>query len=283
MEINTQFKVMKKLKLIGEPYKIMKNTAFIKGMFNSSLEVAKFTGAQVRTVSGIRGAIKKPVKEGAPDGAFRATFEDKILKSDIVFCKTWYQIDIPRFCNAVVAYGRTRLLKTHAELRKERGIELKTNKDSEYIYHEEEEIKRERDERVFAPLQVPKAISEKLPFKAKEKVQSYNDGQSIDSRRQTNLLQALNLPTKRPFKKMFMSEEDKKIYSMVQRLSQLEKYDQKQKQEKLREKQEIKNKREKKIQDKRDAHSKQNRVDRYKRAQGGRNFGGKKFGGKKED
>ena len=42
VELNTQFKVMKKLKLIGEPYKIMKNTAFVKGMFNSSLEVAKF-------------------------------------------------------------------------------------------------------------------------------------------------------------------------------------------------------------------------------------------------
>jgi ribosome biogenesis protein BMS1 len=36
---------MKKLKLVGEPYNIMKNTAFIKGMFNSALEVAKFTGA----------------------------------------------------------------------------------------------------------------------------------------------------------------------------------------------------------------------------------------------
>jgi ribosome biogenesis protein BMS1 len=36
---------MKKLKLIGEPYKIHKNTAFIKGMFNSNIEVAKFQGA----------------------------------------------------------------------------------------------------------------------------------------------------------------------------------------------------------------------------------------------
>ena len=124
VELNTSFKVMKKLKLVGEPYKIMKNTAFIKGMFNSSLEVAKFTGAQIKTVSGVRGSIKKAVKEGAPDGAFRATFEDKILNSDIVFCRTWYQVDIPRFCNPVVAYGRTRLLKTHAELRKARGVVL---------------------------------------------------------------------------------------------------------------------------------------------------------------
>jgi len=45
VEVNTQFKVMKKLKLIGEPFKIHKNTAFIKGMFNSNLEAAKFTGA----------------------------------------------------------------------------------------------------------------------------------------------------------------------------------------------------------------------------------------------
>ena len=45
VELNTQFKVMKKLKLIGEPYKVHKNTAFIKGMFTSALEVSKFTGA----------------------------------------------------------------------------------------------------------------------------------------------------------------------------------------------------------------------------------------------
>lgn len=37
MEINKSFEVMKKIKLIGEPYKIMKNTAFVKGMFNSVL------------------------------------------------------------------------------------------------------------------------------------------------------------------------------------------------------------------------------------------------------
>jgi hypothetical protein len=36
---------MKKLKLIGTPIKVFKNTAFISGMFNSDLEVAKFEGA----------------------------------------------------------------------------------------------------------------------------------------------------------------------------------------------------------------------------------------------
>lgn len=79
LEANQTTQITKKLKLIGEPLKIFKKTAFIKNMFTSALEVAKFEGARIKTVSGIRGQIKKAC--GKPEGAFRATFEDVIKLS----------------------------------------------------------------------------------------------------------------------------------------------------------------------------------------------------------
>ncbi|KAG2495424.1 hypothetical protein HYH03_006371 [Edaphochlamys debaryana] len=103
-ELDADIRVVKKLKLVGTPTKIHRHTAFIGGMFNSALEAAKFEGAAVRTVSGIRGTIKKalrPGQGGAKDGAFRASFEDKPLLSDIVFLRAWVALDLPRFHNPV--------------------------------------------------------------------------------------------------------------------------------------------------------------------------------------
>lgn len=98
-DINGTTQIVKKLKLTGHPYKIFKNTAFIKDMFNSSLEIAKFEGAYLRTVSGIRGQVKKALAK--PEGCFRAAFEDKVLMSDIVFLRAWYQIKPRQYYNPV--------------------------------------------------------------------------------------------------------------------------------------------------------------------------------------
>merc|ERR1712110_668492 len=95
LDFNKSFVIFKKLKLVGNPTKIYKNTAFISEMFNSDLEVNRFEGASIRTVSGIRGQIKKALHKGHP-GDFRATFEDKIMMSDIVFCRTWIRVDIKK-------------------------------------------------------------------------------------------------------------------------------------------------------------------------------------------
>jgi hypothetical protein len=61
------------------------------------------------------------------------------------------------------------------------------------------------------------------------------------------LLEALNLPTKRPFKKEFMSQSEKQIHSMVQRLTFLEKVSTKERTVKVAENAEIKRKREAKV------------------------------------
>jgi ribosome biogenesis protein BMS1 len=53
LELAKSVEIVKKLKLVGAPYEIKKSTAFIKDMFNSSLEVNKFIGAKIQTVSGM--------------------------------------------------------------------------------------------------------------------------------------------------------------------------------------------------------------------------------------
>ncbi|XP_070608089.1 ribosome biogenesis protein BMS1 homolog [Erythrolamprus reginae] len=169
LDLDKSIRIVKKLKLIGFPFKIFKNTAFVKGMFNSVLEVARFEGAALRTVSGIRGQIKKALR--TPEGAFRATFEDKLLMSDIVFMRTWYPVSTPAFYNPVTSLlkppGEKSSwigMKTTGQLRHEKGVRLKQNKDS--LYKPIIRVKKH-----FNKLHIPKNLQKSLPFKNKPKFQ----------------------------------------------------------------------------------------------------------------
>ncbi|CUM62746.1 uncharacterized protein PRCAT00000303001 [Priceomyces carsonii] len=161
-DLNSSVEIVKKLKLVGHPYKIFRNTAFIKDMFSNSLEVAKFEGASVRTVSGVRGEIKRALSK--PEGHFRATFEDKILMSDIIFLKTWYPVKVKKFYNPVTSLlsgspSEWKGMRLTGAVRAQNGMEASYDPNSAYT-------KIERSERKFNPLFVPKSVRETLPYKS---------------------------------------------------------------------------------------------------------------------
>ncbi|KAI0593099.1 hypothetical protein F4775DRAFT_579438 [Biscogniauxia sp. FL1348] len=159
LSVDESTEIVKKLKLTGVPYKIFKNTAFIKDMFNTSLEIAKFEGAAIKTVSGIRGQIKRALSK--PDGHFRATFEDKILMSDIVILRAWYPVKPHRFYNPVTnLLGDWKAMRLTGQVRYEQGVATPQNRNSQYS----REI--ERPTRHFNPLKVPRALAADLPFKS---------------------------------------------------------------------------------------------------------------------
>ncbi|XP_047312141.1 ribosome biogenesis protein BMS1 homolog isoform X2 [Impatiens glandulifera] len=178
LEFNHEAKIVKKIKLVGYPCKIFKKTALIRDMFTSDLEIARFEGAAIRTVSGIRGQVKKAAKEeignqpkkkgGVPkEGIARCTFEDKILMSDIVFLRAWTQVEIPRFFNPLTTALQPRNntwqgMRTVSELRRDNNLPIPVNKDSLYKTIE-------RKPRKFNPLVIPKSLESALPFSSKPK------------------------------------------------------------------------------------------------------------------
>ncbi|PKS08802.1 hypothetical protein jhhlp_003411 [Lomentospora prolificans] len=157
LSVDESTEIVKKLKLTGVPYKIYKNTAFIKNMFNSSLEIAKFEGAAIKTVSGIRGQIKRALSK--PEGCFRATFEDKILMSDIVFLRAWYPIKPHRFYNPASNLVGWQAMRLTGEIRRAENIPTPKDRNSQYR-------KIERVDRHFNPVRVPKALAASLPFRS---------------------------------------------------------------------------------------------------------------------
>ena len=254
LDFDHSSKIMKKLKIVGTPLKINRNTAFIEGMFNSDLEVAKFEGAGIKTVSGIRGTIKKACKVPGKKGVARCTFEDKILYKDIVFTRSWVQVEVPRFYNQIgeklltapsslsaaanaakeentfipckafeggregyvfktgdlglgyyldgshTGEGGTSddasvpIMKTVAQLRREKSLGAPVNRDSLYT-------PIERVKRVFNPLQVPAKLQAALPYSSKPKLEKKRKRKTLEARRA-----------------VVPSASEKKAYTLMQQL-----------------------------------------------------------------
>ncbi|KAH7572875.1 hypothetical protein JRO89_XS03G0027500 [Xanthoceras sorbifolium] len=227
LEFNHEAKIKKKIKLVGYPCKIFKKTALIKDMFTSDLEVAQCEGKEIRTVSGIRGQIKKAAKEeignqpkrkgGQPrEGIARCTFEDRILMSDIVFMRGWADVEVPCFYNPLTTALQPRDkvwqgMKTVSELRREHNMSIPVNKDSLYK-------PIERKPRKFNPLVIPKTLQAALPFASKPK--------DIPSRKR---------PLLENRRAVVMEPHERKVHALVQHLQLIR--NEKMKKRKLKEEQ----------------------------------------------
>ncbi|KAL6976243.1 Glycoside hydrolase 2 (Mannanase, beta-galactosidase) [Sarracenia purpurea var. burkii] len=236
LEFNHAARIVKKIKLVGYPCKIFKKTALIKDMFTSDLEIARFEGAAIRTVSGIRGQVKKAAKEeignqpkkkgGHPkEGIARCTFEDRILMSDVVFLRAWTQVEVPCFYNPLTTALQPRDktwqgMKTVSELRREKNLPVPVNKDSLYK-------PIERKPRKFNPLVIPKSLQAALPFASKPKDIPSRKRPLIENRRAVvmepherkvhALVQHLQLIRHEKMKKRKLKEEKKRKMHEVEK------------------------------------------------------------------
>jgi ribosome biogenesis protein BMS1 len=220
LNVDESNEIVKKIKLTGHPYKIFKNTAFIKDMFSTSLEIAKFEGARLFNTAGVRGQIKRALSK--PDGHFRATFEDKILMSDIVILKAWYSIKPHRFYNPVTnlldasGKGEWQGMRLTGEVRRDQNIPTPMIKNSAYR-------PIERAERHFNPLKIPRKLAADLPFKSQpvvtlpQKKETYVQKRAVvldkKEQRERNLMQQLlTLKREKDEKRRVKQEERKGVY-----------------------------------------------------------------------
>uniref|UniRef100_A0A915LWA4 Bms1-type G domain-containing protein n=1 Tax=Meloidogyne javanica TaxID=6303 RepID=A0A915LWA4_MELJA len=187
--VDKSTQIVKKLKLIGQPLEIYKKTAFIKGMFNSALEVARFQGAAIRTVSGIRGIVKKAIK--TPDGAFRASFEDKIAGNDIIFLKAWVDVPVPEFFVTMTdklmpSVEKWLGMRTVGRLRHELGLKIEQKEDSGYHRN----LKNQLVERPYikSELVIPKKLQKQLPYNLKPKIEKLTDRKN-ENKNKSELIQ----------------------------------------------------------------------------------------------
>lgn len=237
LESAPNFEIKKKLKLVGEPYKIFRNTAFIKNMFNSDLEVNKYMHAKIQTVSGIRGEIKKA--EGTK-GQFRATFEDRILMSDLVVCKCWINVPPKQFYHPVIDVAGWRPARLIGELRATQGALVPDKNDSKYGKQ------LVRPERKFNALQVPKSLQAALPFGAKVK----HSGKKAETKLEKKAA-------------IVSSERELAVNDLLDRLYTVRDEKQRVRTVSNAKRKKAKDVRDKFIQDKRDAHKRESKKKRY--------------------
>ncbi|KAL9102131.1 MAG: hypothetical protein Q9163_002692 [Psora crenata] len=226
LNVDESTEIVKKLKLTGQPYKIFRNTAFIRDMFSTSLEIAKFEGASIRTVSGIRGQIKRALSK--PEGHFRATFEDKVLMSDIVFLRAWYPVKPHRFYNPVTnllekaptstdkeaqASTTPSLMRLTGQIRADANLRTPHAKNSTYR-------PIERPTRHFNPLRVPKNLAADLPFRsqivqmAPQRKQTYLQKRAVvlggEEKRARDLMQKIMTLRREQVEKRRLKQEERR-------------------------------------------------------------------------
>ncbi|KAG0439270.1 Ribosome biogenesis protein bms1 [Dictyocoela muelleri] len=158
--------LQKKIKLVGYPHKIHQNTAIIKNMFNSEKEVIKYQSGCLKTVSGLRGEIKKPVGN---NGIFRATFEGQITMKDIVFLPCYIPINVLRDCFLFKRLDEVRFLTE--ESRKADRLAILNFKEleneSDKGYNEKLDLKehyKEEYDLSTEEFKIPKFLEKQLPI-----------------------------------------------------------------------------------------------------------------------
>lgn len=95
--------------------------------------------------------------------------------ADIVFCRTWFKVDVPRFyapvTTALLPLGEKsqwRGMKTVGQLKREKGLHATANPDHSYT-------PIVRKEKAFKPLTISKNLQKALPYKFKPKEAAVNE------------------------------------------------------------------------------------------------------------
>lgn len=250
-----KIKVLKKIKLVGEPFKVHDKTAFIKGMFNSDLEVEKCLHAKIQTVSGIVGEIKKAHKD---NGDFRATFGHKIQMSDLVVMKAWVPVPAPSFCNPMIDLDIWPRMRSINEIRRDTGTPIPHKPDSSYGNAKQD---RSKISNKFAKIRIPTKLMEALPYKSKQKVHSAKP-KSIKSAEKNDIERSSGAITL-PGSSNESQTEMRKLRSIIHGLNVVRKSRIESRRDKAKEKKDLREKREKFIQDKRDAHKDESKKRKY--------------------